>query len=134
MAPIDPTARIYLDRLAYRPELHTGGASEVFVHVLMDSPTRQLHALGLDDERIEAFRAAYETEGPSAAAAHVTDDIVRRHQIVGSPDECSEVLGSLIDEHELDVFLFYVNQPGLDDNIEKMTDVKAIVEGSLVTR
>ena len=120
--------RIYLDQLAYRPDLHPGAASSVFVHVLMDSPTRQLRALGLDDEQIEAFRTAYETDGPGVAVAHVTDEIIRRHQIVGSPRECSEILGRLTAQLGLDVFLFYVKQGGLDGNVRTMEDVHAIIE------
>jgi len=120
--------RIYLDRLAYRPDLYEQSASSVFVHVLMDSPTRQLRALGLDDEEIERFRMVYETGGPRAAAAHVTDDIVRKHQIVGSPEECSDVLRNLTAQLDLDVFLFYIKRPGLDENIRAIEDVHAIVE------
>lgn len=127
-------ARVYLDRLSHRPELGSGGASEVFVHVLMDSPDRQLRALGIDDETIAVFRSTYRTDGPSAAASHVTDDVIRRHRIVGTPEECSEVLAELAVEHQLDVFLFYVNQPGLAGNIAKMDEVRAIVESARVKR
>jgi 5,10-methylenetetrahydromethanopterin reductase len=121
--------RVYLDRLAYRPE--TATPSEVFVHVLADSPTRQLHALGLDDETIDAFRRAYETRGPTAASAYVTEEVIRRHRIMGSPGECSEILAGLARQLDLDVFLCYVNRPGLAANVERMREVEAIVENAV---
>jgi 5,10-methylenetetrahydromethanopterin reductase len=120
--------RVYLDRLAYRPEQHAGHVSEVFVHVLIDSPTRQLRALGLGDDEIDAFRTAYRTDGPAAAATHITPELVRRHQIVGSPAECADTIRDLVTRLDLDVFMFYVKSPGLEDNVQMMRDIHAIVE------
>ena len=122
--------RIYLDRLAYRPDLRVGATSSVFVHVLMDSPARQLRALGLDDGQIEAFRSSYETDGPEQARSHIPDEAVLQHQIVGSPEQCSAVLRDLVTGLELDVFLFYLNHRGLAANIEMMEDVRAIVDAA----
>ncbi len=120
--------RIYLDRLAYRPDQYQGSVSEVFVHVLMDSPTRQLLSLGLSEQQIDAFRTAYRTGGAKLASEHVTDDIVRRHQLVGSPAECSDMLRSLTEQLDLDAFCFYVKSPGLDNNTQMMREVLAIVD------
>lgn len=125
-AGVPHRTRIYLDQLAYRPDLRQGTASEVFVHVLMDSPTRQLHALGLTDPEIAEFRGVYRSEGAAAAADLIPPDVVRRHQIVGTPEECRRTLGELAARHELDAFFFYVKSPGLEANVALMTDVHRI--------
>ncbi len=119
--------RIYLGQLAYHPEQIAGGVSSVFVHVLMDSPERQLRSLGLTGDEIAALRTAYESGGPELAATHVTDEVIRRHQIVGSPEECSRILGTLATQLDLDVFLFYIKHAGLEENVRMMTDLQAIV-------
>jgi len=119
--------RIYLGQLTYRPEQVAAGVSSVFAHVLMDSPRRQLLALGLTDEEIAAFRSSYESDGPEAALAHVTDEVVRRHQIIGTPEECSDVLHTLQDQLQLETFLFYIKHAGLEENARMMSDIHAIV-------
>jgi len=124
----DRPRRIYLDRLAYRPELETEGASSVFVQVLVDSPDRQLRALGLSSAEIEQLRSTYHDAGSAAAAALVTTSIIHAHQIVGQPDECSRILGRLTQEHELDVFLVYAKNRDLNENLTMLREVRSIVD------
>jgi len=120
--------RIYLDRLAYRPDQYQGSASKVFVHVLMDSPDRQLLSLGLSQDEVDAFRTAYRSGRSELAAAYVTDDIVRRRQLMGTPAECSDMLRGLTEQFDLDAFFFYIKSPGLDANTQVMREVLAIVD------
>ena len=122
--------RAYLDRLAYRPDLEHEGASSVFVQVLVDSPDRQLEALGLSSDDIERLRSTYRDGGPSAAAPLVTPELIHAHQIVGSPEECSRILGRLAHDHELDIFLVYAKHPDLEANLEMLSEVRAIVDAA----
>ncbi len=129
-AGVPRRTRVYLDQPAYRPELHRGTASEVFVHVLMDSPARQLRSLGLTDGEIAEFRRVYRSQGAEAATSLIPPEAVRRHQIVGTPGECSRTLGDLALRHDLDVFLFYLKSPGLEANRRLMSDIHDIVRNS----
>lgn len=57
-------------------------------HVLGRAPEDGLRVMGLDDATIRPLKAAYAAGGPEAAAAHVTDAMLRAHLIVGTAGEC----------------------------------------------
>lgn len=57
-------------------------------HVLGRAPEEGLRVMGLDDARIASIKAAYAARGPEGAAAHVTDELLRTHLIVGTSEEC----------------------------------------------
>jgi 5,10-methylenetetrahydromethanopterin reductase len=57
-------------------------------HVLGRAPEEGLRVMGLDDARIRSIKTAYAAGGPEAAAAHVTDEMLRGHLIVGTSAEC----------------------------------------------
>lgn len=119
--------RVFLERVAYRADMTTEAASSVFVHVLMDSPDRQLRALGMSPDQIATFRAAYVGEGAEAAAEHIGREVVRRHQLAGTPAECRRALLELEERHRLDVLLFYIRAPGLAGNVTMMEDLREMV-------
>jgi len=124
-----PLTRVYLDRLAYTPEMITE-AKTLYGYAVMDSPRRLLRNLGLRDDEIAALRRAFELGGPDEAARLVTDEIVAQYQISGTRQECRRQLRDLIDAHDLDAFFVNIISPGLAANREVLTETAAIAHGA----
>jgi 5,10-methylenetetrahydromethanopterin reductase len=127
-----PTRRIYLDRMAYTPEM-LEEARALYTYAVMDSPVRMLKGLGLTDEEIVQIQEAVASGGPAAAARFITADMIKNYQIAGTPAECSQMLRGLIREHHLDVFLLNIISPGLEANTRLMEEIAEIVRGSEVS-
>ena len=120
--------RIYLDRIAYTPQmLSEAGIS--YIYAVMDAPDRMLTGMGLSDADIVKLRNAMKAGGPSEAAKLITPEMIKAFQIAGTPDECAEVLQSLVKKHKIDTFLLNITSPGLEANVQLMRDVHSIVEG-----
>jgi 5,10-methylenetetrahydromethanopterin reductase len=119
--------RIYLDRLAYTPQM-IEEAKELYGYALMDSPTRMLENLGIDDPTIKSLRQAMTEGGPASVAPMITDEMVAAFQIAGSPDRCREDLANLISAHDFDVFVINVISPGLDNNRQLLEDVVSFTQ------
>ena len=81
-----------------------------------------LRHFGCSDEDIAAMTAAMASGGPDAVAPLVTDEMVAAFQIAGSPDECRQALGSLVEQHRLDVFAINIISPGLEANRALLAD------------
>ena len=120
-----PLTRVYLDRLAYKPEM-IEEAKHLYGYAIMDSPTRILRNLGLDDDEIAGLKQAFEQGGPEAVGQLVTDELVAEYQIAGTPAECRHQLEHLIGEHRLDAFFVNIISPGPAANRELLTEVKSI--------
>jgi 5,10-methylenetetrahydromethanopterin reductase len=118
--------RIYLDRMAYTPEM-LEEARVLYSYAVMDSPPRMLKALGLSDDGISAIQQAVKAGGPAAAANLITLDMIRNYQIAGTPVECSAIVRALIQGHQLEVFILNIISPGLEANTQLMREVAAIV-------
>ena len=121
--------RIYLDRLAYTPEM-LAEAAVLYTYALLDSPQRMLDGMGIAAADIQAIRQAMAAGGPAAAARHVTPEMIRRYQIAGTPDECRAAVRELIGAHRLDVFVMNIVSGGLAANRRLLEDVRDIVQGS----
>jgi len=121
-----PPQRLYLDRIAYTPEM-LAGAAYSYTYAIMDSPGRMLRGLELSDEEIAQLRQAVATGGPAAAAKLVTADMIKKYQIAGPLPECRETLRALIAAHQLDGFVLNIVSGGLAANIRLMTDTRSIV-------
>lgn len=121
--------RIYLDRIAYTPEMLTE-AGYMFPYAVMDAPVRMLHGMGLTDEQIENIQTAFRNGGPAAAAKLITPEMIKNYVIAGTPEECTTTLQAMISEHDLDIFLLNINSPGLETNTRLMHDVAEIVRGA----
>ena len=117
--------RVYLDRLAYKPEM-IEEAKHLYGYAIMDSPPRILKNLGLDDDEIAGLKHAFERGGPEAVGRLVTDELVADYQIAGTPAECRNQLEHLIGAHQLDAFFVNVISPGPAANRELLTEVVAI--------
>jgi 5,10-methylenetetrahydromethanopterin reductase len=59
-------------------------------HMITDSPTIVHEKLGIDLARVEAVREAMKNEGREKALSLITDDMVEKMTVVGSPRECAE--------------------------------------------
>lgn len=120
--------RIYMDRIAYTPELLTE-AEALYAYVLMDSPLRILEGLGISATEIDAIRTAMATGGPPAAAALVRAEMVQRFQIAGTPDACQATLAALIATYTLDAVVMNITTGGIEANRRLLQDIYAIVHG-----
>lgn len=118
--------RIYLDRIAYTPEM-LAEAGKLYTYAVMDSPARMLRSMGLTEAQITTIQTAVKTGGPAAAAPFITPEMIKSYQIAGTPAECSTTLQSMIREHRLDTFLLNIISPGLATNTQLMREVKQIV-------
>lgn len=123
-----PLTRIYLDRLAYKPEM-IEEAKHLYGYAIMDSPPRILKNLGLDEAEIAGLRQAFAAGGPEAVGQLVTDELVASYQIAGTPAECRRQLQHLIGAHRLDAFFVNIISPGLAANRELLSEVVAIATG-----
>ena len=120
--------RIYLDRLAFTPEM-IEEARGLYGYALLDSPPRVLRNLGIDAATIERMRAAVEQGGVEAMAPLVTDEMVAAYQIAGSREQCRSQLEEMIGRHALDGFFINIIAPGLEANRRLLSDVAKIVRG-----
>ncbi len=116
-----PPSRIYITRICYTPEL-LAGQRRTLSFVLMDSPRRVWESLGLTDHEMALIEEAVRTNQPSIVDPIVTDGLLARYQVTGSPDECAATLAGLIGEHRLDVVLADVLSADLEDNRRLMAD------------
>ena len=120
-----PLTRVYLDRLAYKPEM-IEEAKHLYGYAIMDSPPRVLKNLGLNEAEIAGLKHAFAEGGPEAVGQLVTDELVASYQIAGTPAECRSQLQDLIGAHRLDAFFVNIISPGLSANRELLAEVKSI--------
>ena len=120
--------RVYLDRLAYKPEM-IEEAKHLYGYAIMDSPTRILKNLGLSEGEIAGLKQAFTEGGPEAVGQLVTDDLVAEYQIAGTPEQCRRQLEHLIGAHDLDAFFVNIISPGPAANRELLTEVVSIATG-----
>lgn len=121
--------RIYLDRIAYTPEM-LAEAGHLYTYAVMDSPVRMLRGMGLTDVQIENIQTAVRRGGPAAAAEFITPAMIKSYQIAGPPDECRATLHAMITEHQLDIFLLNIISPGLEANTRLLRQVAEIVRSA----
>ena len=123
-----PLTRVYLDRLAYKPEM-IEEAKHLYGYAIMDSPPRILKNLGLSETEIAGLKQAFTEGGPEAVGQLVTDELVAQYQIAGTPAECRRQLEHLIGAHRLDAFFVNIISPGPAANRDLLTEVVSIATG-----
>ena len=79
---------MYLGRICYTPEL-LEGQRRTLSFVLMDSPPRVLKSLGLSDDEVDVVVDAALTGDSARVDPLVSDTLLRRYQIAGTPEECA---------------------------------------------
>jgi len=127
----DVPKRTYLGRICYTPELIEGQRSTLSF-VLMDSPPRVLESLGFDEAAIDLITRAARSNDPGLVDPLVTDDLLRRYQIAGTPMECAAEVATLAAEHDLHAVLIDALSPNLDENYAVIRDSLPIIKGTLV--
>ena len=120
--------RVYLDRIAYTPEM-LQEAAILYVYTIVDTPPRMLKNLGITVEEVCQIKKTLETDGPEAAACWVTPEMVRKVMVAGTPQECRQILRDLAAEHRLDIFLLDIVSEGLSANLRLMQDVRDMFLG-----
>lgn len=120
--------RIYMERIAYTPEL-LAEASALDGYVLLDLPQRILDGLGIGAAQMQALRDALAGGDQSAAAQLIPADLFRRNQIAGTMDECRRELRQLVTEHRLDGVVINLTEDTFAANRRYLEDVWSIVQG-----
>jgi 5,10-methylenetetrahydromethanopterin reductase len=118
--------RIYLDQIAYTPQL-IEHAKSAFVYAVIDAPPRMLKNLGLAENDAAKIKAAFARGGLSQAGELITRQQIDTFQITGAPAECKNELLTLAKQHQLDIFIMNVNSPGLAANRQLLRDVRAFL-------
>jgi 5,10-methylenetetrahydromethanopterin reductase len=120
--------RIYMERIAYTPEL-LAEASALDGYVLLDLPQRILDGLGIGAAQMQALRNALACGDRSAAAQLIPADLFRRNQIAGTVDECRRAVQELVAEHRLDGLVINLTDDTMAANRRYLEDVWSIVQG-----
>jgi 5,10-methylenetetrahydromethanopterin reductase len=64
-------------------------------YVLLNSPASVLRELNLSDEWVAELRRRRETGGAAAAGQMISDDLLRRSMVLGTPEECASQIRQL---------------------------------------
>lgn len=120
--------RIYMDRMAYTQQM-IEDATHLFPYVLKDTPERQLSGFLKDDE-IKQIKQALEIGGTEAVSKLITQDMIKRYKIAGTPQECKQTINQLKQAHELDMFVLNITSAGLEKNLQMLTDIYAIAKSA----
>jgi len=123
-----PLTRIFLDRIAYTPAM-IEETTAFFPHVVVDTPARQLKSIMRDDQ-VQVIQKAMKEGGAAAAKKLVTMDMLTGYKIAGTPDECSQTFRTVVEEHQLDVFILNIVAGGMERNLKYMQDVLEILKKS----
>jgi 5,10-methylenetetrahydromethanopterin reductase len=122
--------RIYMDRIAYTDSM-IEDATRLFPFVLKDTPERQLLGF-LNEVEIKQLQQALAAGGTDAVARLITQDMIKRYKVAGTPHECHQIINQLRDEHKLDMFVLNITSSGLEKNLQMLKDISSIVkDGSL---
>jgi 5,10-methylenetetrahydromethanopterin reductase len=120
--------RVFLDRIAYTPVM-IEETTAFFPFVVVDTPVRQLRAL-MQEDQIQMIQKAINEGGAEAAKRVVTMEMLKGYKIAGTPEECSQIFRSLVEEHHLDVYILNIVAGGFEKNLKYMKDVYKILEDS----
>lgn len=117
--------RIYMDRIAYTEQM-IEDATHIFPYVLKDTPERQLRGF-LDVKEIKELTQALKIGGTAAVSKLITQDMIKRYKIAGTPNECKQTLNQLKVDHQLDMFVLNITTAGLKKNIQMLEDIFSMV-------
>ncbi|PKO04297.1 MAG: hypothetical protein CVU41_17885 [Chloroflexi bacterium HGW-Chloroflexi-3] len=122
--------RIYMDRIAYTEQM-IEDTTRLFPYVLKDTPERQLSGF-LNQYEIDQIKSALETGGTAAVAKLITQDMIKRYKVAGTPSECSQILNQLKSDYKLDMFVLNITTTGLEKNLKMLLDIYSIVNQSKI--
>jgi 5,10-methylenetetrahydromethanopterin reductase len=120
--------RVFLDRMACTPEM-IDETTAFFPNIIVDTPARQLRKF-MQEDQIEAIRNSIKEGGAEAAKKYVSIEMLKGYKIAGTPAECSQIIRSLVEEHQLDAYVLNLVSGGFDNNLKHMSDVYQIIRDS----
>ena len=121
---------MYLGRICYTAEL-LEGQRRTLSYVLMDSPRRVLRSLGLDEDDIVIVEQAARTNNPGRVDPLVTDELLHRYQITGTPKECEAEVTRMVVAHNLHAVLIDALSMDLDENLSVIGNSLPIIKGTI---
>ena len=121
---------MYLGRICYTAEL-LEGQRRTLSYVLMDSPRRVLRSLGLDEDHIVIVEQAARTNNPGHVDPLVTEELLHRYQITGTPKECEAEVARMVTAHNLHAVLIDALSMDLDENLSVISNSLPIIKGTL---
>jgi len=122
-------SRFYLGRICYTAEL-LEGQRRTLAFVLMDSPRRVLRSLGLSGGEVQVVERAAACNRPDLADALVTDELLRRYQLAGTPEQCSAELREMVEHHNLSGVFIDALSADLDENLEVLASSLPIIRAA----
>ncbi|MGI9621305.1 MAG: LLM class flavin-dependent oxidoreductase [Acidimicrobiales bacterium] len=125
----EPPTPMYLGRICYTTEM-LEAQRRTLSFVLMDSPRRTLESLHLDPHAIETVQTAAKRNEPALVDPLVTDTLLERYQVAGSPAECSAELAAMVENHGLSTVLIDALSDDLHENLEVMGSSLSIIRGA----
>jgi 5,10-methylenetetrahydromethanopterin reductase len=125
--------RIYLGRICYTPEM-LEAQRMTLTYVLMDSPLRALESLGLEPEAIAIVEAAAVRHDAAMVEPLITDDLLHRYQVAGTPEECSAEVDRMAQAHGLHAVLIDALSSDLDENLSIVENSLPIIKGTTPSR
>ena len=123
----DRPEAFYLGRICYTPEL-LAGQRRTLSFVLMDSPRRVLESLGLTGAEIEVVQRAAASNRPELVDDLVTEALLTRYQVSGTPEQCRSEVEELAGDHALSGVLIDALSPDLDENFEVLAESLPIIK------
>lgn len=122
--------RSYLGRICYTPEM-LEAQKLTLSYVLMDSPQRALDALGFDADQIATIADAATTGNTAAVDPLVTDELLGRYQVAGTPAQCAAEVASMADEHDLHAVHVDALSGDLAENLSIIENSLPIIKGTV---
>ncbi|MEZ5279433.1 MAG: LLM class flavin-dependent oxidoreductase [Acidimicrobiales bacterium] len=121
--------RMYLGRICYTPAM-LEAQKLTLSYVLMDSPERALDALGFDADQVAVIVEAAQTGNAAAVDPLVTDDLLHRYQVAGTPAQCAAEVAAMAAQHDLHAIHIDALSADLDENLSIIENSLPIIKGT----
>ena len=121
---------MYLGRICYTPEL-LEGQRRTLSYVLMDSPRRVLESLSLTETEADTVEQAARTNNPGLVDPLISDDLLHRYQVAGTPQECAAEVAAMAQEHGLHAVLIYALSSDLEENLAVQRESLPLITGNI---
>jgi len=120
--------RSYLGRICFTAEM-LEGQRRTLSFVLMDSPPRVLRSLGLDEDEVATIAIAAQNNDPGMVDPLVSDRLLERYQVAGTPAECSVTLAKMVADYGLHAVFIDALASEIEENLEVLATSLTIIKG-----
>jgi hypothetical protein len=97
----------------------------------MDSPRRVLDSLGLTETEADTVGQAARTNNPGLVDPLISDDLLHRYQVAGTPQECAAEVAAMAQEHGLHAVLIDALSSDLEENLAVLRDSLPLITGNI---